>query len=76
MEILISLPAFPLIKCLSGVVGCGSAKFKFDGAGGAAKVGGGAQQRRTNAAPAGVWTNEKVVENEEPCRRCGREAGK
>ena len=76
MEVLISLPAFPLIKRLGAVVGCGSAQFKFDGAGGAAKVGGGAQQCRTDAAPAGIRTNEKVVENEEPCCRCGREAGK
>ena len=76
MEILISLPAFPVIKCLGGVVGCGSAQFKFDRTGSAAKVSGGAQQCRTGAAPAGVWTNEKVVENEEPCCRCGREAGK
>jgi hypothetical protein len=76
MEVLISLPAFPLIECLGGVVGYGSAQFKFDGAGGAAKVGGGTQQRRTNAAPPGVWTNEEVIENEEPRRGCGGEAGK
>jgi len=76
MEVLISLPAFPLIKCLGGLVACGSAQFKFDGAGGPAKVGGGTQQRRTNAAPAGVWMNEKVVEDEEPRRGCGGEAGK
>ena len=76
MKVLISLPAFPLIECLGGVVGYGSAQFKFDGAGGPAKVGGGTQQCRTGAAPAGVWMNEEVIEDEEPRRKCGGEAGK